>query len=228
MKLAKQHLDIGLYTNNKDAMLTFWQEVVGLEFDHLGKLGGGIHQHRHFLGDGPTGPILKINHSRDELPDSGQSGYRKLTIVRSDISEAKVLSDPDGNVVELVPSNAAQPYGIAITMGARDLAAFDRYFGKALEFESAGAHRWKCGETHVIGEYDPEALDDVPLLGKGYRYLTMQIFDADTCYAHVVNNGGQGGKEPQTLGTTVRYGFVRDADGNWMELSQRATLTGSL
>jgi hypothetical protein len=34
--------------------------------------------------------------------------------------------------------------------------------------------------------------------------------------------------EPMTLGTTVRYGFVLDPDGNWIELPQRATITGSL
>ncbi|MBE7637619.1 VOC family protein [Sneathiella sp. P13V-1] len=228
MKLAKQHLDIGLYTNNKDAMLEFWQTVVGLEFDHLGKLGGGIHQHRHFLGDGPTGPILKINHSRGELPDVGPSGYRRLSIVRDGIDEAKLLVDPDGNEVALIPPTPDHPSGIAIEMGVRDLAAFDRYFSEALEFTPAGEHRWKCGDTVVIGVADPAAKDDVPLLGLGYRYLTMQIFDADGCYQHVLENGGQGGKAPETLGTTVRYGFVRDADGNWIELSQRATLTGAL
>jgi lactoylglutathione lyase len=33
---------------------------------------------------------------------------------------------------------------------------------------------------------------------------------------------------PVTLGTTARISFIRDPDGNWIELSQRASLTGSL
>ena len=33
---------------------------------------------------------------------------------------------------------------------------------------------------------------------------------------------------PLTLGTTARISMVRDPDGNWIELSQRASITGSL
>ncbi len=41
MQLTKPTLDIGLYTNRSQAQLGFWQGEVGLEFDHLGKLGAG-------------------------------------------------------------------------------------------------------------------------------------------------------------------------------------------
>ncbi len=33
------------------------------------------------------------------------------------------------------------------------------------------------------------------------------------------------GQPPRTIGQ-VRYSFVRDPDGNWIELSERASLTG--
>ena len=33
---------------------------------------------------------------------------------------------------------------------------------------------------------------------------------------------------PVTLGTTARISMVRDPDGNWIELSQRASIAGSL
>lgn len=33
---------------------------------------------------------------------------------------------------------------------------------------------------------------------------------------------------PVTLGDTARISFVRDADGGFMEISQRASLTGPL
>ncbi|MHB8376321.1 MAG: hypothetical protein ACYDEB_05135 [Dehalococcoidia bacterium] len=32
MRLAKQHIDLGLFTNNAEAMLAFWRERVGLPF----------------------------------------------------------------------------------------------------------------------------------------------------------------------------------------------------
>jgi lactoylglutathione lyase len=41
-------------------------------------------------------------------------------------------------------------------------------------------------------------------------------------------HGGTEGRPPVTLGTTARVSFVRDPDGNWIEVSQRASLTGSL
>ena len=41
MNLAKQHLDIGLFSTKRDEQLAFWQHTVGLPYDHMGKLGGG-------------------------------------------------------------------------------------------------------------------------------------------------------------------------------------------
>lgn len=78
MRLAKPHLDIGLFTNRREAQLAFWQQRVGLEFDHLGKLGRGLHQLRHHM----NGSIMKVNHARDPLPELPPSGYRKLYIAR--------------------------------------------------------------------------------------------------------------------------------------------------
>jgi lactoylglutathione lyase len=43
-----------------------------------------------------------------------------------------------------------------------------------------------------------------------------------------VARGGTEGRPPLTLGATARISFVRDPDGNWIEISQRASLTGPL
>ena len=231
MDLAKPHMDVGLYTNNREEMLQFWQDKVGLQFDHLGKLGGGVHQLRHFLGEGPTGPILKINAARDPLPEAPASGYRELLIARSGSVAPEKLIDPDGNRLSLVPPGHLGINGIGMRMGVRDLDAFDDFFGRILGLPlvpDAGAHVYACAQSVVIGEHYPEAACDVVQLAKGYRYLTVQIFDADKEYDTIIDRGGNGGMAPKTLGTTVRYGFVRDPDGNWIELSQRATLTGPI
>lgn len=212
-------------------MLQFWQQQVGLPFDHLGKLGGGVQQLRHFLGDGPTGPILKINHARDPLPDASPSGYQEVLIARDDITAPQNLRDPDGNRVSLVPSGYCGITGIGVRLGVRDLAAFDDFFGRVLSLPiigDAGDHAYACGESILIGRQDPDATGDAVQMAKGYRYLTVQIFEADKEYNTIIGLGGGAGHAPKTLGTTVRYGFIRDPDGNWIELSQRATLTGSL
>ena len=60
LNLAKPALDIGLYTNQLDQTLAFWQSDAGVTFDHLLKVGSGLHQHRHQIGNS----VLKINHPR--------------------------------------------------------------------------------------------------------------------------------------------------------------------
>ncbi len=55
-RLAKDHIDIGLFSNQRDEQLAFWQNVVDLPYDHVGKVGGGIQQHRHHM----NGSILKL------------------------------------------------------------------------------------------------------------------------------------------------------------------------
>lgn len=235
MDLVKAHVDIGLYTNNRDEMLEFWQQDVGLTFDHMGKLGGGVHQLRHFLGageaQGPMGPILKINHARDTLTDAGPSGYRELLIARAGLSAPQTLTDPDGNKLQLVPTGSLGITTTGLRLAVRDVAAFHDFYGRILALPpatEAGKNAYRCGETVIIFERASDASRIDTRKAKGYRYITMQIRKADAEYTAITARGGSGGMAPKTLGTTVRYGFVRDPDGNWIELSQRATITGSL
>ena len=72
MELAKNHLDVGLFTNSLGPMLEFWQQQVGLPFEEVMATGGGSQQHRHAFGGG----VLKINHVRDPLLGAPPSGYR--------------------------------------------------------------------------------------------------------------------------------------------------------
>lgn len=231
MDLAKAHLDIGLYTNNKEEMLHFWQDVIGLPFDHLGKLGGGVHQHRHFLGDGPEGPILKINHARDELSTPGPSGYHTLLIAKADITKPQDLVDPDGNQVKLVPIGYNGVTATGILMQVRNLSEFKSFYGEILglpEIETNASAAYRCGKTVILADENKKLQFADIQIAQGYRYITAQIFKANAEHHHVISSGGTEGRPPRTLGTTVRFSFVRDFDGNWIELSQRATLTGSL
>ena len=65
MNLAKHCIDVGVRTNNIDAMLEFWTKEVGLPYMELLKVGGGVHQHRLslkgsiFKGGYPEGRGLK-------------------------------------------------------------------------------------------------------------------------------------------------------------------------
>jgi hypothetical protein len=47
MRLAKPFIDVGVQTNERESMLSFWGQTVGLSFEELLKVGGGTHQLRH-------------------------------------------------------------------------------------------------------------------------------------------------------------------------------------
>ena len=44
----------------------------------------------------------------------------------------------------------------------------------------------------------------------------------------VLAGGGAEGMAPVRLGDVAYISFVRDPDGNWLEISQRKSITGSL
>ncbi|MEO8540834.1 MAG: VOC family protein [bacterium] len=223
MKLAKQCLDVGLFTNNIEPMLEFWQQGVGLPFEELLPTGGGSRQHRHGLNGG----VLKINEVRDALPASAPAGYRELVIPRSGVSESRSLTDPDGNRVTLVPL-VQDGSGIEIRLGVTNLEAARRHYGLALGFDRVSEDVYACGTTRLVLDFDPDQQPIAEMRGVGYRYLTVQVWDADAEFSAVVAAGATAGMAPRTLGAVARFGFVRDPDGNWMEISQRASLTGNL
>ncbi len=225
MDLAKQHLDIGLYTNRREEQLAFWQRTVGLEFDHIGKLGGGVHQLRHHM----NGSILKINHARDPLPELAPSGYRRLLIARRGFTAPASLTDPDGNAVDIVPAGYRGVVGIGIEIAVSDLDAAKAYWAGALEFDLGENDTVIAGDTVLFLRQD-NAVQPTPdeKNALGYRYTTVQIHKCDGEHEGILARGGREGGPPRTIGTTTRYSFVRDPDGNWLEVSQRAQLTGTL
>ena len=224
MELAKPHLDIGLFTNRRDEQLAFWQQTVGLTYDHMGKLGGGIQQHRHHM----NGSILKVNHVRAALAPAPTSGLVGLRIACAGLDARKELADPDGNRVLLVPQGDQGVDGIAIELMVNNRDAHEHFWRHVMQFESSGSGVYRCGHTLVmiVGEHRVERSDN--RRAKGWRYTTIQIRDCVSEHAGVLARGGEEGMPPVLLGDTVRMSFVRDPDGNFIELSQRASLVGNL
>ena len=141
MNLAKQHLDVGLFSNQRDEQLAFWQQTVGLPYDHMGKVGGGVQQHRHHM----NGSILKMNHSRGPLPAAAPSGIIGLEIAQTGLDAPRPLADPDGNRVTLVPKGANGVEGLAVLLRVNDPRAHDRFWTEAMPFEPPGEGPYRCG-----------------------------------------------------------------------------------
>jgi lactoylglutathione lyase len=228
MQLAKPRIDIGFPTNTIQPMLAFWQGEIGLPFDHVLPVRKGHKQHRHDL----LGSVLKINELEAPIPDRPRAGYRELLIARDGLVAPKSLADPEGNRVTLVPKGTFGIERIGIRLGVRSVAAHRKFYTEALgltEGPAAGAAAtFLAGDTVLLVEPAPDAPDDAGMEGPGYRYVTFQVFAVDREHAHVLAHGGREARAPVTLGTTARISMVRDPDGNWIELSQRASLTGSL
>lgn len=223
MNLTKPHLDIGLFSNSRETQLAFWQQTVGLPYDHMGKVGGGVQQHRHHM----NGSILKMNHARDPLPAIAPSGIIGLQIARDGLAAPKPLADPDGNKVTLVPKGWRGVEGIAILLRVNDPGAHNRFWTHTMQYERVGDGRYRCGDSLVvIAEQGKVEHRGTEWRGPGYRYTTVQVFDCVAEVEGILARGGTPGGDVRVLGETVRYAFVCDPDGNHIEISQRASLTG--
>ncbi|HEU0151269.1 MAG TPA: VOC family protein [Bradyrhizobium sp.] len=226
MNLAKPRIDIGFATNDAPAALAFWQHEIGLPFDHTQPIRRGYKQHRHDL----CGSILKINQVYEPLPDNPPSGYRELLIARNDLIAPQPMADPEGNRVVLVPKGMYGIQRIGICLGVRDVEAHRRFYTEGLGLPQGpatadGASTFLAGDTVLIVAPAVDAPHDAAFQGRGWRYITFQVFEVDREHAHVLAHGGREARAPVT---TARISMVRDPDGNWIELSQRASLTGSL
>lgn len=224
MKLAKEYIDIGLQTNLLEPMLHFWQHDVGLPYEELLKVGGGTHQHRHSL----NGSVFKLNNIRDPLPEGDPTGYRELMIARPDVSEPTSLTDPDGNLVTLVPEGHAGITHIGVRMEVSSIDRFSRFYREVLQIDQLSNDAFRWGTTLFLLTENPDRQPTRQMRGIGYRYITVQVWKVDEEHAAFVARGGREARPPTTLGTTARISFITDPDNNWIEVSQRASLTGDL
>jgi lactoylglutathione lyase len=235
MELAKRFLDVGVFTNRIDEMRAFYGERIGLPFEELLPVGAGVRQYRYGL----LGSVLKLNHIRESLPPRTPGGYQRVAISDSHATPS-TLRDPDGNEIELVARGERGIAQIEIHLGVTDVDAFEHFYGDALQAERVGAGRFKLGETIVSFERDPAAVraeksgsaSAVEVIGAmravGMRYITVQVRDCDQEHRRLTSMGVWEGAAPVTLGAVARISFIRDPDGNFIEVSQRASLTGSL
>jgi catechol 2,3-dioxygenase-like lactoylglutathione lyase family enzyme len=236
MELAKRFVDVGIFTNRLDEMRAFYGERIRLPYEELLPVGGGVRQYRYGL----LGSVLKINHSRDPLPPRIAGGYRKLSISDPRTPMPIPMHDPDDNEIELVPTGQRGVDQIEIHTGVTDEAAFEKFYADALQAERLGAGRFKLGETIISFQRDAAAVRaakspsasaaDViaSMRAVGMRYVTVQVRDVDAEHRRFMSMGVWEGAAPISLGAVARISFIRDPDGNFIEISQRASLTGPI
>lgn len=220
MRLVKECVDIAVATNNPDEMLAFWIQDAGLPYGRLLEAGGGIYQHRLRL----KGCAFKMNHLKDPLPENSPSGFHRLYIA-SDVDEAKNLQDPDGSLVTLVPEGSQGITHIGIGMKVRSLPKAQVFLRDTLQAEDLGDNRFRIGTTLFLLE---QAAPNTPApnvpggpMGKGYRYLTIQVHDIDAEHEGLLARGAQEVAAPRSFQNASRISFVTDTEGNSVEVLER-------
>ena len=132
MKLQKNAIDIGIITQDIEAMLSFYRDAVGLEFEAAIPFPGGGTMHRFKAGDsivkiielepaaaahapprgirGATGYrywTLHVDQLAASVEPLGAAGYRVVVPpreIRQGVSIA-IVADPDGNWVEFLENS---------------------------------------------------------------------------------------------------------------------------
>lgn len=224
MRLAKPCADVGLSTNRIERHCRFWAEPAGLEFEGTLDVAPGHVQYRFVA----NGSVIKVNHFVDALPEGPKSGYREVLIARAGLDCPVRLEDPDGARVCLVPPGFEGVRQIGVRLAVRDLANHRRFYSDALALSEERPGRFRAGETLFLLEADPRATDTPSPAGAGWRYVTFQVFDAQPEHARALAGGATEAKAPAILSNVARYAIVRDPDGNAIEISQRASIVGTL
>jgi lactoylglutathione lyase len=208
-----------VHTNNIVDMQRFWEHEVGLHYEGALNIRHDLDQHRMRVGDS----VIKINHYRDPLPRAVQSGYRNVLIARDGAVRARTRTDPDGNRVTEIAAGDFGILDLGVVLHARDVTATRRFYERrlGLDAEGTGTVRVRVGRSRVIMLSDPHARIGTPIQGRGWRFLTLPVVNVDNAFARAVITE-HAGIPPRQLGELARYAFVRDPDGNWIELSQRA------
>jgi lactoylglutathione lyase len=116
-------------------------------------------------------------------------------------------------------------------MAVRSLSDHRRFYGEILGFAEqswSGGPAFRLGDSLLLLEEDGAATVDPVRQAAGWRYITLQIADIDAVHGELRSKGVREGLAPVTLGDVARISMILDPDGNWIELSRRASIVGSL
>jgi hypothetical protein len=220
-ELAKRQLDVGMMLHDWVAGEAFWVETVGLPYTKFEKIGGGVRQHRFDA----NGSVIKVNHSRTPM-DPGPTIHRRLRIASSRVGEPRLVRDPEGVEVELVPPGHDGVIDVEIVNATADIVEARRFWLDGIGGTEIEPGRFRVGDS-IIRCVEEVGLERPTERGApGFRYLTVQVQHVDEAWPRLVEMGFAGEMPPVSLGDTARVSFIRDPDGGYLEVSERAEFTG--
>ncbi|MFK7978255.1 MAG: VOC family protein [Halioglobus sp.] len=222
IEIVKQQLDVGLLSSNR-AVVDFWRDEAELQFDHVLPVMKGHDQYRFE----ERGSVIKVN-IRPAQKGNTRSGIEELLIARAELSTPRSMKDPDGNLMTFVPSGTQGITQVGVRIAVRNLRRTMEHYRDVLGFSEEGNDRVRCGDTVLLFEERADAPSNYGHAERGWLYLTVQVRNCDAETARVEKLGARVASAPRTLGKVARMAMVMDPDGNLLEISQRASLTGTL
>jgi catechol 2,3-dioxygenase-like lactoylglutathione lyase family enzyme len=117
--ITKPAIDLGIVTNNIDAMLDFYRDTLGLAFEATIPMPGGGTMHRYKVGES----VVKIIETEPRPTAAaapggirGATGYRYWTIHCGNLAETLAAAEQAGAPV-VVPAKQVRP-GVTIAIVA--------------------------------------------------------------------------------------------------------------
>lgn len=221
--LSKPFIDIGLFTNAGDAMRAFYGEELGLPLIDAVPIEPGYLLHRY----NANGSALKINVLDAPLPVRS-THYVRMLWPEPGLLRPRQQQDPDGNTVERVPHGHLDVTQVGIVYRVPSLAVAAQFAERALGAEKLGEGRYRFGASVLLFEVVSTPERAGPLEALGFTYTTLHVMDVLGTHAHLVANGCAEAIPPTPFHGITTYSFARDPVGNWIEISQRADLAGSM
>lgn len=218
--LARPGLDWGIPTDQGAAMREFYGKTIGLPFLDENEIIPGHDEVFYEM----RGSWLKLNTSVDPL-EPAVTGYRELLMV-SDVTEPRRLVDPDGLPITLVPHGWRGIEDVGLVMSVPDVDAQRRFIVEGMLGEPVGdSGGLRVGNTVIFLEQADGPMEITPIIRRGLTMLTLIVNDLLAVHQHLIDHGGIHGlrasDDPGVPGR-CQFSFVRDPNGNWIELVQFA------
>jgi lactoylglutathione lyase len=220
-RITRDLFDIGLFSDNP-AMPQFYEHELGLPYVDVLQ-HSPTYQERFYEVNGAS---LKINYSIEPM-QPGSSGYRGLLIARDDVATPQTVTDPDGLEITLVPRGAPGASTLGVRVAVADVDRQRDFLVDALDATEDGEDL-VVGSTRFLVERATGATTPTPTWRRGFNYVLIAVDDAAAAHDALIAAGAVHGMRPIRLADRCVFSWVRDPNGNWVEIVQYAADTGEL
>ncbi|MEM8496563.1 MAG: VOC family protein [Pseudomonadota bacterium] len=223
MQLSRALFDVGILTQQREAMLAFWHDKLGLAITQELYPVNGVAQYKLDL----KGAVLKLNCVDVDLPANNlDNGLRLLLIADGRVEAPRQLKDPDGNRVCLIPPGYRGIDRFAVHFSVSNERSFDHFYGHICQLPKIADRTYDCAGAAISFSWSPDVQANVDTTGIGYYYLTFQALDAAAEHKALCERGAVEDQPVSDSHTTTGsiISFILDPDGNKIELSQREDL----